>query len=142
VAQPIQIAFDQSRAFEAGDTLRLTIDSVAQPDRVSVWSAERAKIGFGHRSFGFGAFGFGRSLGFGIGLFGLGVFGQGIRRGVYLTQNSFVAGDYSVLADSFDPMGNQGGQSSSVTVRHRPPPPKPTSLLITGGNLTWTWSDP
>lgn len=142
MAKPIRIQYDQTRNFQAGDYLKLTIDSVVQPDRVNVWDAERARIGYGFGPYGVNSvYGYGRSLGYGNGLYGLGAYGQGIRRGTYLTQTSFPAGDYTVSAQPFDVRGNAGTASGDITVQHRPKPPKPTALQISGDNLTWAWSD-
>jgi len=142
MASPLTITIEQSRAFLPGDYAQIEVDSTVQSDRVSIWGGERASLGYGHGRYGDGEYGRGRSLGYGIGLYGDGPYGIGLRRTTHETGSSFVAGDYSVRARAVDKIGNAGSWSSAVTHRHRPTPPKPSSLSIASGTLNWAWSDP
>jgi hypothetical protein len=139
---PISISLVQSRSYLYGDTARLEVAGSAQPEAIRIAGDTRGLEGFGHGSFGRGRFGRGRGSGFGSGAFGRGVFGQGASLVGRSTQARFVAGDYAMRVRAVDALGNAGDWSASATRPHRPDPPAPTALAITGGALTATWSDP
>lgn len=54
----------------------------------------------------------------------------------------FVAGDYVVRNRGVDVLGNAGAWSDPVTIQHRPKPPPPTNLRLSGNDLLYDWHDP
>lgn len=114
MAQPMSITIQRDPLYTCFDTMELEIGGTVQPDRVTPWGPDHETAGSTPAGTNF----------------------------TTRTINRFVAGDYSVRARGIDAAGNVSSWSSAVTVQHRPTPPAPESLTITGGVLGWTWSDP
>lgn len=142
MAQPITISLLRDPEFLASDFVQLRIDGDQQPDRVTVWGPERNQMGFGFASSTSTGFGGAIGLPFGEGAFGAGLFGEGGEAVSISTLNRFVAGDYDFALRSVDALGNATDWTADVTIEHRPAPPPPFSLGISGTDLTWNWTDP
>jgi len=126
-----------------GDRIEIQVDAADTNNRIHPWPPTGGAHGFGFGPSSVCGFGFSAGLAFGAGIFGAGWFGQGAARFDINTTAAYVAGDYSVAARSIDPAGNAGSYTAPVTIAHRPTPPSPAGLAVSGaGVMSWSWSDP
>lgn len=142
MAQPLNISVIRDPDLTPDDYLQIEVDSTVQDDRISIWPSYRHRnvYGFGHPERT--TYGFAFSMAYGAGYYGGGYYGQGAPLITLETRQAFVANDYSLRIRAVDALGNAGDWSAVTTFEHRPQPPAPTNLAVTGGLLTWDWSDP
>lgn len=142
MAAPLTVRFIRDFDYLQDDRLQLEVDSALQPDSVTIWTVLRDQLGWGRSTDNNSGFGFATGLAWGAGAFGAGYFGQGAEIAEHRSVRSFVAGDYTIRMRGIDPLGNLGNWSISETLEHRPAPPPPFDLAMSGNTITWDWSDP
>lgn len=150
MARPISITILVPLELLHTDVLTLEIDGEVQRDRIPAFPRWRGQRGFGYQQLNAGGFGV-WALSPDQFPFGAGPFGQGAYPLDHQTVDAFVAGDYEVRVRASDDLppatsggdrGNVSAWSDTVELAHRPAPPPPRNLAVSGGVLGWTWQDP
>lgn len=143
MAQPLIIPIVRDPEYTADDRVVLTVNGVAQPDRVLLWDQRRRTMGEGFGTDQAAAEGFGAWVPYGEGVEGYGYDGQGAGVLSHRSVRSFVAGDYAITGQGVDFLGNDGDASPVLNVAHRPAPPAVRNVRVqTDGTITFEWSDP
>jgi hypothetical protein len=142
MAQRLTIPLIRHPDHMTGDWFQVEVDAALQSDQARPWGPVRDHMGYGFGVEVNSGYGWGDSFAYGVGMHGFGHYGQGAQGFDHDTRQAFVSADYAVRMRATDIVGNVGDWSGVETIVHRPSPPAPTGLTITGGNLNWSWSDP
>lgn len=139
MAAPITVPIERHTDYLPTETAQVEVAGVVLADRVVV-NNDRNLYGDGSPD----ATEYGHIAGqsYGDGFYGLGLYGFGAAILDHRTLSSYVVEDYAVRLRSVDEVGNVGAWGTATTIQHRPQPPTPTSQAVSGGVLSWSWSDP